>query len=227
MFDSVRKLSAVECTEVVYTVLKALNHRHSGRVPAPESSEGPSPERLALSVLRDIEAAEGVGLSAVNSDTADRYAAILSQIALERRQAEFGYDAEQGRRLLRQLRNEVAAVEPETRLDLNAAVLAIVSTLRPLVGPGIDLQVRLGEHLPEVPADPWAVRQVLINLILNSVRFISRPGRVIIETSASQSDATSDEVALTEVIPQVRLTVREDKSAGTMRRIFEPFFTPT
>ncbi len=45
---------------------------------------------------------------------------------------------------------------------------------------GIDLVVRIGDNLPEVNADKRALKQILLNLVSNAIKFTDRGGRVTV-----------------------------------------------
>ena len=78
---------------------------------------------------------------------------------------------------------------------------------------GIDLVVRIGDTLPEINADKRALKQILLNLVSNAIKFTDRGGRV---TVSAKSD-----------IAAMALTV-EDTGVGIaeqdLPRLGDPFF---
>jgi cell cycle sensor histidine kinase DivJ len=78
---------------------------------------------------------------------------------------------------------------------------------------GIDLVVRIGEALPEINADKRALKQILLNLVSNAIKFTDRGGRV---TVGAKSEMAA-----------VALTV-EDTGVGIdahdLPRLGDPFF---
>jgi PAS domain S-box-containing protein len=71
------------------------------------------------------------------------------------------------------------------------------------------------DHLPEISADPNKLKQVLINLLLNSVHVMSGGGTVRVETRVVEEGSV--EVLITDSGPGVPEEIRET--------IFEPFFS--
>jgi cell cycle sensor histidine kinase DivJ len=51
-------------------------------------------------------------------------------------------------------------------------------------GAGLKLDLRLGQRLPDIVADPRAFKQILINLISNAVKFTDRGGQITVSASA-------------------------------------------
>jgi PAS domain S-box-containing protein len=118
----------------------------------------------------------------------------------------------------------------DTRVvDLNELVASCESTLRPLLGDGIALDVHLGRGLGRVEGDPAALEHALLTLAENAREAMPSGGRVVVETANVE---LSEEVAREHLrlAPgrYVLLTVR-DTGAGmdeeTRSRAFEPFFT--
>jgi PAS domain S-box-containing protein len=108
-------------------------------------------------------------------------------------------------------------------IDLNALVAE--APRLPGAGeiPGVEVQVRLGECVPRVMADPSQVEQILVNLIANAGQALS----------ARRSDAPPGCVAISTSVLADKpgfavLEVRDNgpgMSESVRRRIFEPFFT--
>ena len=114
-------------------------------------------------------------------------------------------------------------------LDLNDVVRSMSSLLSRLVGEAVTLDLRPGEALWAVTADPVQVEQVLLNLVVNARDAMPSGGRLVIATA----NVVADE-ALARAHPPmpagdyVRLSLRDEgqgMDATTLARVFEPFFT--
>jgi signal transduction histidine kinase len=97
----------------------------------------------------------------------------------------------------------------------DAAALAtdVVEAQLAHLPPGIDVQLTAEEGLAPVAADPDKVRQVLVNLVENAVKYSPDGGRVQVE--------------LTGVGAQVRFSVADEGLGiphAEQRRIFEKFY---
>ncbi|GEM_PF-3659579 len=109
------------------------------------------------------------------------------------------------------------SIEPRP-LDLNQTVKGLKSMMKLLLGPNIELFLRLDESLGPVMADPGQLNQVLINLAANARDAMPTGGRFAIETSAGACDSG----------PCATLRASDTgtgMSQEVQRRIFEPFFT--
>jgi len=114
-------------------------------------------------------------------------------------------------------------------LDLNEVVRAVRKLLDRLVGEAVVLEVREGEELGAVTADPAQVEQVLLNLVVNARDAMPAGGHLVIETA----NLTADESFARAHPPMpageyVQLTVKDTgvgMDALTLSRAFEPFFT--
>lgn len=68
-------------------------------------------------------------------------------------------------------------------LDLNPIVESCGSSMRPLAeSAGLSLSLDLAQRLPHVVADPTAVRQIVLNLLNNAVKFTGPAGRITLVT---------------------------------------------
>lgn len=87
-------------------------------------------------------------------------------------------------RLLAAARGDNTATELSfAQLDLNELTRGVVSTMRPLAAEaGLELDCVLAERLPHVVADRTSVRQMLLNLLTNAIKFTGRGGRVQVST---------------------------------------------
>jgi signal transduction histidine kinase len=100
------------------------------------------------------------------------------------------------------------AREPVPLASLLRATLPLVEAQRQ--ARAVELRTQVGEHV--VLADPTRVRQVLLNLVSNAVKYNRDGGRVWVDAAADGD--------------QVRITVRDEgrgMSATQLRQLFEPF----
>jgi hypothetical protein len=118
------------------------------------------------------------------------------------------------------------------QMDLNRLVRHAAGMLRPVVGENIELAVRLSPEVGGIHADPPRVEQIVMNLVLNARDAMPQGGRVEVETSAVELDATSPVwQPEAEAPPPGRyavLSVRDTghgMDPGTLQHIWEPFFT--
>ncbi|MGA8215296.1 MAG: ATP-binding protein [Candidatus Sulfotelmatobacter sp.] len=81
---------------------------------------------------------------------------------------------------------------------------------------GIELQLKLAEHLPRVSCDPAQIEQVLLALIMNAIDAMPRGGNLWIETRLSNDET------------EIEIRVRDDGAGiapDVLPQIFEPFMT--
>lgn len=91
------------------------------------------------------------------------------------------------RRILEQASDELEPVE----IDMEALVRATASTLQPLAEQaGLKLRVSIAPGLPTLFADPTSVRQILVNLLTNALKFTPRGGDVLIDGHVDTSGRT-------------------------------------
>ncbi|MCC6931510.1 MAG: PAS domain S-box protein [Gemmatimonadaceae bacterium] len=143
---------------------------------------------------------------------------------------EISQAAERASSLTRQLLafSQQQVLQPRT-LDLNEVVRSVHKLLDRLVGDAVTLELREGEALGAVTADPAQVEQVLLNLVVNARDAMPSGGHLVIETA----NLLADEAFARAHPPMptgdyVQLTVKDTgigMDALTQSRAFEPFFT--
>ena len=113
---------------------------------------------------------------------------------------------------LRFARPATLSVEPD---DLNKIVESVVSLIEnQAASQSISIEKELGKILPKVSVDGEQIKQVLLNLALNSLQAMSKGGRLIFRTTENE------DFCIIEV---------EDTGEGIeeaiVPKIFDPFFT--
>ena len=130
------------------------------------------------------------------------------------------------RQLLAYSRRQV--LKPQV-IDLNSSVTSMVPMLRSLIGETIELNPALQADLGRVEADPSQIEQIIMNLVVNARDSMPRGGRVDVETSNADLDATfARRHVPTRPGRYVMLAVSDTGSGmdkATRAHIFEPFFT--
>lgn len=112
--------------------------------------------------------------------------------------------------------------------DLNALLREMEPMLRSLVGETVALELRLAPEIGAAHADPAALAQAVVNLVLNARDAVSQGGAIRIETANAALVGT--EAAAAELAPgaYVALFVSDTGTgmeAATLARVFEPFFS--
>ncbi len=128
-------------------------------------------------------------------------------------------------RLERIVRNFLDLVKlPQPRLQpiaINEAVGQALLLLRPtLERRAVQVHTQLTEVLPPILADPEQLKQVLLNLLLNSAQAMPEGGTIGIATALEQGRASSG--------THVTLSISDTGSGiapEVREKIFEPFFT--
>ena len=114
-------------------------------------------------------------------------------------------------------------------INLNDIMLSLDSLLRRLIGEDIEVLTAPANDLGSVRADPGQIEQVIMNLALNARDAMPRGGKLTLETSNVNLDASyAREHLPVEAGRYVMLAVTdsgEGMSAETQSRIFEPFYT--
>ncbi len=125
-------------------------------------------------------------------------------------------ETNRARNIVRQLLNfgRETVIKPE-KININQPVAEIADSLIAQDAfKGIDLDVKLGDNLPEVDADPAQIGQVVMNILLNAIHAITPPGRIEVATRMNGNNVE---------------IVFSDTGAGIpeehIHKIFDPFFT--
>lgn len=99
--------------------------------------------------------------------------------------------------------------------QINEVVSDTLTLLKPeLDNRGLIVEARLGRALPTATLDPAQIKQVLVNLIKNSMQAMTRDGVLTLETGAAGDGVWASVADTGGGIPQEQLN-----------RVFEPFFT--
>jgi len=114
-------------------------------------------------------------------------------------------------------------------LDLNQLLRDFTKLLPPLIGEDLEMIFVTGAENALVNIDPGQTEQVVMNLVVNARDAMPRGGKVVIETSNVELDASYAKLH-PETLPgsYVMLAVSDTGTgmdANTRERIFEPFFT--
>lgn len=82
-----------------------------------------------------------------------------------------------------------------------------------------NIDLRLGDSIPKIFGNPGSLRQLFMNIVINSLYFTPEGGRIIIETGVESSELEED---------TVKVSIRDSGpgiSEEIIGRIFDPFFT--
>lgn len=120
--------------------------------------------------------------------------------------------------------------ESELRdFDLNHTVEGLTTMLRPLLGEGISLELKLAREALQLRGDPGQMEQVLMNLTINARDAIGDDGRIEISTGTEAFDVGRASVTAGAEPGRYGVLRVSDTGHGmdeeTRQRIFEPFFT--
>jgi signal transduction histidine kinase len=125
-------------------------------------------------------------------------------------------ETNRARTIVRQLLNfgREIVINP-VNLNVNQPVKEITDSLIAQEAfEGMELELKLGEKLPLVHADPAQIGQVIMNMLLNAIHAVTPPGRIVVST---QKDGRNVDI------------VFSDTGAGipeeNIHKIFDPFFT--
>ncbi len=125
-------------------------------------------------------------------------------------------ETNRARTIVRQLLNfgREIVIKPE-KININQPVSEIADSLvaQGALG-GLSLDVKLGNDLPLVFADPAQIGQVVMNILMNAIHAVTPPGRISLATQRSGNNV---EIIFSDTgsgIPEEHL-----------HKIFDPFFT--
>jgi signal transduction histidine kinase len=118
-------------------------------------------------------------------------------------------------------------------LDPRQVVEEVVRLVRPVLGPSVTLTTDLAPHLPTLQADPDALHQVLLNLLLNAREAVGERGRITVRVYPTQRilplrAADLQPNGVPEPLPCLAFEVEDDGPGMTpavARRVFTPFFS--
>jgi two-component system cell cycle sensor histidine kinase/response regulator CckA len=184
--------------------------------------------RLAGGIAHDFNNALGIVLGAAGLMARRTGLDALLQRDLQRIQTAAERAAHLTRQLLAFGRKQV--LRPRT-LDLNCVLHGMQEMLRSLAGEQIDLRLALASDLDQVTVDPAQIEQAIINLVTNACDAMLDGGKLTIETSNIELDATRlERHAPTRPGRYVMLAVADTGAGmdeGTLSHVFEPFFATT
>ncbi|MCP4644680.1 MAG: PAS domain S-box protein [bacterium] len=120
-------------------------------------------------------------------------------------------------------KSQMAAVQ------LNDLIEETVRLAQPGLNPNITVRVDTADDLPSIEADPNQVKQILMNLLINSRDAVGESGAICIATQAVHvKGEVRRRLNLERAGAYVRLTVSDDGCGMPQEvcdRIFEPFFS--
>lgn len=103
-------------------------------------------------------------------------------------------------------------------IELGGTVTAVERMLRPLLGPGIEIEVAINDPVV-VRADPASLEQVLVNLVVNAKEAMPNGGRVLLRVGRHTNSDGCNRASI-EVVDS-----GPGMDEATKRRVFDPFFT--
>lgn len=121
-------------------------------------------------------------------------------------------------------------VQPRA-LDLGVLMGDLKKSLARMIGENMELDVRTGDPVGTILADPLQIQQILMNLVINSCDAMPQGGSIIIETGKFVLNEPNGISANGKRIPAgsyARLSIKDTGTgmdAETQKHIFEPFFT--
>lgn len=125
-------------------------------------------------------------------------------------------ETNRARTIVRQLLNfgRETVIKPE-KININQPVSEIADSLVAQDAfKGIGLDMKLGDNLPEVNADPAQIGQVVMNMLLNAIHAITPPGRIEVVTRSIENSVEIVFIDSGAGIPEEHI-----------HKVFDPFFT--
>jgi two-component system cell cycle sensor histidine kinase/response regulator CckA len=114
-------------------------------------------------------------------------------------------------------------LEPRA-VDLDEMVIEMQRILGRVLGPQIEMRLRLNNAIPAIEADPTQVHQIVLNLVVNARDAMPEGGVPTIETyEVDASDATTGKSGRHVVLRITDTGIGMD--GATKDRFFDPFFT--
>lgn len=114
-------------------------------------------------------------------------------------------------------------------LNLNVVIETMRSMLERLIGENIEIEIKPGDDLWDISADPTQIDQIIMNLAVNARDAMPTGGRLVIETMNISLDSESAKKESIDGPGQYLMLAISDTGRGmsgeVRARIFEPFFT--
>ncbi len=181
-----------------------------------------------LPVLRAL-ARRKENAGGTDGETPDPLHALLSSVDLEFLMDEIPQAIDEAQQGLQRIAKIVRAMkefshpgqEDKTPIDINEAIQTTLTVSRNVWKYVADMDLRLGDNIPLVPALPAELNQVFLNMVVNAAHAIEdkvgksgEKGTITIETSCDEN--------------VVLITIADTGSGipdAVVHRIFDPFFT--
>jgi PAS domain S-box-containing protein len=121
----------------------------------------------------------------------------------------------------------------ESCVDINRMIQEVLPLLRSMIAPDVRFNVESGEDLPPIKADPTEVRQVLMQLIINSAEsYGGKPGVVEVASGSAYLDGkrlphhAAGESSISGWCAWIKVSDRGCGMDDNVRaRMFDPFFS--
>jgi len=114
-------------------------------------------------------------------------------------------------------------------LHLNAVINDTIKMLDRIIGKDIDLTLELAKRLPNIQGDPNQLKQVIMNLIVNSQDAMPNGGKIVIATTYRKIEEGTPDVP-PYILPggYVQMSISDTGNGipeDLQQKIFEPFFS--
>lgn len=118
-------------------------------------------------------------------------------------------------------------------LDVSALIKDMTSFLKDSISKDLSIECQLADNLPPVSGDPGAIRQVVMNFVMNaSDAMVGKSGTITVSTGAVKCDqADLAEAYIDEGLPEGQYVYIEVSDTGCgmtpeiQTKIFDPFFS--